>query len=147
MSRIPSKNTGPETKIRSLLHRAGFRFRLHRRDLPGTPDIVLPRWRAVIEVQGCFWHAHDCHLFVRPEQNSQFWSEKHAKNRARDERSARELRALGWRRLVVWECAIEGRERLDEADLDSLIGKWIRSSHIEAEIRGRRTERALRHRG
>lgn len=139
MARIRSKNTGPERKIRSLLHRAGFRFRLHRRDLPGTPDIVLPRWNAVIEVQGCFWHGHDCHLFVRPAQNSRFWSEKHCINRARDKRTARELSALGWRRLVIWECAIKGKERLEEADLLSRIGEWIRGSEVEAEIAGQRS--------
>jgi DNA mismatch endonuclease (patch repair protein) len=97
---------------------------------------VLPRWKAVIEVQGCFWHAHHCHLFVRPVQNANFWSEKHAANRARDEQTAMELRSLGWRRLVVWECAIEGKERLDEADLSSRIGKWIRGSQSEMEIGG-----------
>jgi DNA mismatch endonuclease (patch repair protein) len=136
MARIPSKNTGPERKVRSLLHRAGFRFRLHRRDLPGTPDIVLPRWKAVIEVQGCFWHAHDCHLFVRPAQNSRYWSEKHATNRARDERTAGALKTLGWRRLVVWECAIEGRERLDEGELSSRIAEWIRGRQEAMEMRG-----------
>jgi DNA mismatch endonuclease (patch repair protein) len=136
MARIRSKNTGPERKIRCLLHRAGFRFRLHRRDLPGTPDIVLPRWNAVIEVQGCFWHAHNCHLFVRPAQNSRFWSEKHEANRVRDERSAKELKARGWRRLVVWECAIEGKQRLEEADLSAKLEQWIRGREFEMEIQG-----------
>jgi DNA mismatch endonuclease (patch repair protein) len=136
MSRIPSKNTGPEMKVRRMLHEAGFRYRLHRRDLPGTPDIVLPKWNAVIEVQGCFWHAHDCHLFVRPEQNSAFWSEKHEKNRSRDERNARRLAELGWRRLIVWECAVEGRDRLEGAELMLRLVNWIQGGAAEGQIRG-----------
>jgi DNA mismatch endonuclease (patch repair protein) len=137
MARIPSRNTAPEKKIRSLLHRAGFRFRLHDRKLPGTPDIVLPRWNAVIEVHGCFWHAHDCHFFKRPAQNAGKWATKHAVNRARDQRTAKKLKDLGKRHLVVWQCAIEGKERLEPAELSSRIAEWIRGGSGGMEIRGR----------
>ena len=105
MSHIRGKNTKPELLIRSLLHRSGFRFRIHRRDLPGNPDIVLPKYKTVIFVHGCFWHGHDCKRGARlPKTNRDYWETKITRNRERDQQHDEELRRKGWRILVVWEC-------------------------------------------
>jgi DNA mismatch endonuclease (patch repair protein) len=106
MSRIRSKDTNPELAVRRLLHSLGYRFRLHRRVLPGTPDIVLPGRGAVIVVHGCFWHGHDgCRLAAKPATRPEFWSAKIAANKRRDRLAIGRLRRLGWRVMVVWECA------------------------------------------
>jgi DNA mismatch endonuclease (patch repair protein) len=104
MARVKNKNTAPELKVRSLLHRLGYRFRLHRRDLPGSPDIVLPRHRKVIFVHGCFWHGHDCPRGGRPASNRAFWDEKLDRNIARDRAAQQALADLGWSTLIMWEC-------------------------------------------
>jgi len=105
MSRIRSKDTKPELLVRSLLHRNGFRFRLHRRDLPGTPDIVLPKYKTVIFVHGCFWHRHrGCRFAYQPRSNRGFWAMKFRHNVARDRGVRRRLRRLGWHVVVTWEC-------------------------------------------
>lgn len=115
--------------MRSALHRMGYRFRLHVRNLPGSPDIVLPRYRTVILVHGCFWHRHKhCRFAYTPKSRTQFWQEKFRSNLARDRRTARALRTLGWRVLVVWECqtrdAMRLRERLSRSlDLRSAAGE------------------------
>lgn len=107
MRRVKDKNTTPEKIVRSLLHRLGYRFRLHRADLPGKPDIILPKYRSVIFVHGCFWHGHDCARGARmPKTNVDYWRGKIARNRARDEKHIAELEALGWRPLVIWECEL-----------------------------------------
>ncbi|MFA4945542.1 MAG: very short patch repair endonuclease [Lentisphaeria bacterium] len=107
MSRIRSKDTKPEKAVRSLLHRLGFRFRLHCRKLPGTPDIVLKRHRTCVFVQGCFWHRHPgCPVASTPASNREFWQAKFARNVARDQRNQAALRALGWNLVVVWECEL-----------------------------------------
>jgi DNA mismatch endonuclease (patch repair protein) len=114
MARIRGKDTKPEVAVRSALHRAGFRFRLYARGLPGRPDIVLPKHGVVIFVHGCFWHRHGCSLSSEPATRRRFWQAKFDANVARDRRNARALRALGWRVLTVWECALRtnaGRER------------------------------------
>jgi len=114
MARIRGTNTKPELLVRSALHRAGLRFRLHARGLPGRPDIVLARHRVVIFVHGCFWHRHGCALSGEPRTRRGFWLGKFDRNVARDARNARALRRLGWRVLTVWECALRtqaGRER------------------------------------
>lgn len=134
MSRIRSRDTKPELLIRSLLHRAGFRFRLHRKDLPGRPDIVLPKWRAVIDVRGCYWHAHGCHLFQKPQQNSEFWRSKLQANVDRDLRNALALERLGWRHLVIWECALRGKNKLGLDALDRTITEWIHSDRYLGEF-------------
>lgn len=112
MSRVKSKNTAPEIKLRSILHRQGFRFRLNRKDLPGKPDIVLPKYRAVIFVHGCFWHGHDCKRGRRPQTNQIFWNEKIDKNIKRDELNVSKLKDLGWRVLIVWDCEIKKKNDL-----------------------------------
>ena len=107
MSRIRGRDTQPERAVRSWLHKRGFRFRLQRRDLPGRPDIVLPRYRAVIFVHGCFWHLHDaCPAGRIPRSNTSFWEKKLTGNRLRDQRNVRALEAMGWNPIVIWECEI-----------------------------------------
>lgn len=114
MSRIRGYDTSPEKQVRSFLHRAGFRFRLHVPDLPGSPDIVLPGRRTVIFVHGCFWHRHPgCQKAYMPKSNVRFWTEKFSANVARDRRKEKELRRLGWRVLVVWECSLSERKLQD----------------------------------
>ncbi|HEX4737151.1 MAG TPA: DNA mismatch endonuclease Vsr [Allosphingosinicella sp.] len=109
MARFKGKNTKPELLVRRLLHRLGLRFRLHRRDLPGTPDIVLPGRRLVIFVHGCFWHHHEgCPTARIPVSRSDFWRAKFQYNRERDERNSKALEALGWRVVRIWECEARG---------------------------------------
>ncbi len=105
MSGIRGKNTKPELLIRSELHKAGFRYRLHRKDLPGRPDLVFSRHRAVLFVHGCFWHQHDCHLFKWPSTRPEFWREKIEGNLERDRKQYAELQNAGWRIATIWECA------------------------------------------
>ena len=104
MAAIKGKNTKPEMLVRSWLHRNGFRFRLHRKDLPGAPDIVLPKYRTVIFVHGCFWHLHGCESSVVPKIRRDFWLVKLRGNKARDQKAQRELKRLGWQAVVIWEC-------------------------------------------
>jgi DNA mismatch endonuclease (patch repair protein) len=125
MAAIRGKDTKPEIVVRTALHALGYRFRLHRRDLPGTPDIVLPKYRTVIFVHGCFWHSHDCRYGkVAPATRSEFWSYKRAGTVARDQRKMETLEAEGWRVLTIWECETKEpgavgrllRERLNRSD-------------------------------
>lgn len=107
MSRIRSEDTGPEVLVRKALTAAGHRYRLHRKDLPGKPDIVFPGLRLAVFVHGCFWHGHICREAKRPLSNTRYWGPKITANMARDARNARKLAALGWRRAVIRECAVE----------------------------------------
>ncbi len=107
MSAVGSKNTRPELLVRSALHAAGHRYRLHRRDLPGTPDIVFVSRRIVVRVQGCFWHGHDCRKGKLPATNVKFWTDKIGKNVSRDALNARLLNDLGWEVHDIWECTVE----------------------------------------
>lgn len=110
MSRIRSRDTGPERTMRSMLHRAGFRFRLHDRSLPGTPDIVMKKHRAVILVHGCYWHRHEgCRNATTPSSRTDFWQEKFDATVTRDERNIEALKELGWKPIVVWECDLKKR--------------------------------------
>lgn len=121
MSRIKSGDTKPERLVRSLLHRMGYRFRLHRKDLPGRPDIVLPRYRRVVLVHGCYWHRHPgCRLAYTPKSNLEFWQAKFNENVRRDERQNRQLSELGWRVVTVWEC-----ETKEPATLAERLGREI----------------------
>ena len=128
MSNVGQKNTRPERLLRSALHRAGLRYRLHRRDLPGTPDLVFPRFRAVVFVHGCFWHSHGCYKSTIPKTNRDFWDRKFRANRERDERKHQQLRQRGWRVLVVWECSLMGKHSLNPEDVIKLIQTWLKSS-------------------
>jgi DNA mismatch endonuclease (patch repair protein) len=126
MSGIRGANTKPEMLVRSLLHRAGFRFRLHAKGLPGKPDIVLPRYRAVIFVHGCFWHGHDCPLFKWPNTRADFWREKIGRNRANDRKYLEALLASGFGVAVVWECALKGKGKIEEELLTQGLASWLR---------------------
>lgn len=107
MAKVKSKNTKPEILVRSHLHRLGYRFRLHRKELPGTPDIVLPRYRLVIFVNGCFWHQHTgCKSAKRPTSNEDFWNEKLDQNLARDKKVRIQLADASWKVLDIWECEV-----------------------------------------
>jgi DNA mismatch endonuclease, patch repair protein len=114
MSRIRSKDTRPELVVRSILHRLGYRFRLHRKELPGKPDIVLPKHHKVVLVQGCFWHGHSCRLAHEPKSNEAYWSAKIAANRARDVRNIEAIKLLGWSVLELWECEVRRLEGIEE---------------------------------
>lgn len=120
MSRIRGYDTTPERTVRSYLHRAGFRFRLHRKDLPGSPDIVLPKWNAVVFVHGCFWHRHaGCRKAYTPKSNTTFWTKKFESNVERDRRKAMELKQLGWRVFAIWEC------ETDDTQLRGLLSRIL----------------------
>lgn len=113
MSLVSDKNTKPETVVRSLLHRIGYRFRLHKKDLPGKPDITLPKYKKVIFVHGCFWHGHvGCSRSKRPATNRDFWREKLDKNIERDKVTVNALNQLGWEVLVVWSCEVKDTNKM-----------------------------------
>lgn len=127
MARIGQRDTQPELAVRRSLHKFGYRFRLHRRDLPGRPDIVLPRHKTVVFVHGCFWHRHSgCKFASSPKSRIEFWNKKFATNVARDDRVQRELELAGWRVLTIWECETNRVEDLDRR-LQQLLRE--RSSH------------------
>lgn len=127
MSGIRSKNTRPEMIIRKGLHAAGFRFRLHNRSLPGTPDMTFPKWNAVIFIHGCFWHGHHCHLFKWPATREDFWHQKISRNMQNDIRHDRDLRVAKWRIGVVWECALRGRKKMPFESVVEQLGQWLAS--------------------
>ncbi len=113
MSRVHGKNTMPERVVRSMIHRMGYRFRLHHKDLPGKPDIVLPRHRCVVFVHGCFWHQHKgCKRASMPQSNVAYWENKFCRNVQRDQRHRRDLRKLGWRVITIWECELRAPDKL-----------------------------------
>ena len=120
MQSVPSENTKPEMLVRSFLHKNGFRFRLHSKKLPGHPDIVLPKYKTVIEVRGCFWHRHPgCRQATMPSSNVEFWQKKFKRNVDRDKKTEKQLNELGWNLIVVWECELKSDEFLKS--LPSLI--------------------------
>ncbi len=131
MSKIRGKNTGPELRVRQALWHAGLRFRLHAGDLPGRPDIVLPKWRAAIFVHGCFWHAHKgCPLFRLPATRTEFWDAKLLANSKRDAIAIRNLSKAAWRVLVVWECALN----FDSNATGAMVVAWVRNGDQGAEL-------------
>lgn len=122
MSRIGSKDTKPEMRVRKAAHAMGLRYRLHRRDLPGRPDIVFPSRRVALFVHGCFWHRHaGCRLASTPGSNTEFWEEKFARNLDRDHRSWEKLAAAGWRTVVIWECETRNPEALHDIICERVI--------------------------
>lgn len=134
MSGIRGRNTKPEILIRSLLHQQGFRFRLHVGNLPGKPDIVLPRYHAVIFVHGCFWHGHDCQYFKWPQTRPEFWREKITHNRANDLKAIKALKKEGWRIGIVWECAVRGAG-IDTENITRRMNNWLCGDKPSMEIR------------
>lgn len=127
MAGIRGKDTKPEIVLRRGLHRLGFRFQLHRKDLPGKPDIVFPKHRAVIFAHGCFWHGHGCHLFKWPKTRVEFWREKIGQNRERDKSAVETLVSDEWRVCEVWECALKGPRRLPPEGVLQTCAEWLRS--------------------
>jgi len=138
MSGIRGKHTKPEILLRKGLFAKGFRYRLHDRRLPGKPDIVFPRFKAVILAHGCFWHGHNCPLFKWPSSNVKFWRTKIGRNREVDQAARVALAALGWRILTVWECALKGPGRLMVNDVVPKAGAWLRNGRGNMEIKGKR---------
>lgn len=142
MSGIRGQNTKPELLIRSALHKRGFRFRLPTRKkkgrLPGNPDLKLTQYNAVIFVNGCFWHGHDCHLFKWPSTRPEFWRRKIEGNIARDKAAIDDLRADGWRVLTIWECSMRGRTRFDFNQLITIVTGWLESGDGRLNVEGAR---------
>lgn len=136
MASVRQRDTSPERIIRSLLHRAGFRFRTSVRRLAGSPDIVLPRWRTVIFVHGCFWHGHDCHLYKLPATRTDFWRSKVVANITRDRNAIDALHKAGWKTIVVWQCSITGKSRLKSDALSRVLVAAVNGNTPMIEVRG-----------
>ncbi|WDE03705.1 DNA mismatch endonuclease Vsr [Thalassomonas viridans] len=139
MAAIRNKNTKPELLIRRLLHSLGLRFRLYNKSLPGTPDITLAKYKAVIFVNGCFWHGHEmngvnCHFFTTPKTRTEFWLDKINGNKKRDQQVFSELSKDGWKVLYIWECALKGKRKLEEGRLIDTIEEWLLAHDTSAEI-------------
>ena len=139
MAGIRGKNTKPELAMRSALHGRGFRFRLHCNELPGKPDLVFPKFRAVIFVNGCFWHGHGCHLFKWPKTRSEFWQRKINSNIDRDRRQRLALFSAGWRVATVWECALKGRTSVSVDEIAEECAAWLESDQNELRLSGNET--------
>ncbi|MCY4061536.1 MAG: very short patch repair endonuclease [Chloroflexi bacterium] len=137
MAGIGGKNTTPELIIRKGLHARGFRYRLHDRSLPGRPDLVFRRYKAVILVNGCFWHGHGCHLFKWPATRVDFWRQKISDTIERDRQNAIALDRAGWRVLTIWECALKGKARLLLETVIETAACWLLSMEGAMEIKGR----------
>jgi DNA mismatch endonuclease, patch repair protein len=136
MSGIRGKNTKPELLVRQGLHARGFRYRLHGKLLPGKPDLVFPKYKAVVFVHGCFWHGHDCHLFKVPSTRQDFWLEKINGNRARDGVAESRLLSEGWRVATIWECALKGRTMLPLPQVLDECAAWLAGGEHTLDIRG-----------
>ena len=134
MSGIRGKNTKPELMIRKALHARGLRYRIHCKELPGNPDLCLPKYRAVIFVHGCFWHGHNCHLFKWPKTRPEFWRAKIERNRAVDEAAKARLLCGGWRVMYIWECSLKDRSAIAIDEVISRVESWVRSEDQEADI-------------
>lgn len=135
MSGIRGKDTKPELEIRRQLHRLGFRYRLHDKQLPGKPDVVLKKYHAVIFVHGCFWHRHNCHLFKWPKTRPEFWKKKINRNHENDLKALNNLQATGWRVCIVWECSIKGADKNIQV-IANTIARWLKSNKSMLEISG-----------
>lgn len=137
MSAVRGKNTRPELLLRRRLHKAGYRYRLHVKGLPGKPDLVFPRRRSVIFVNGCFWHCHECHRFSWPKTRESFWRAKILGNKERDGRNHTELLLAGWRVGVVWQCALVGRGSLGIDAVAAECERWLDSTEQTLSVSGR----------
>ncbi len=136
MSRIRGQDTKPEMLVRRGLHAEGLRFRLHVRDLPGRPDIIFPRHRAIIFVHGCFWHGHECPLFKIPKTRPDFWEKKIFANKERDQKVIAQLLGHRWRVLTVWECSLKGPNRHETSKLIAKCTDFVTGNTLQAEIEG-----------
>lgn len=129
MSLVGRKDTGPEIILRLALHKLGVRYRLHVKSLPGSPDLVFPRYKAVVFVHGCYWHCHGCNRSTIPKSRRAFWKSKFLANKERDERNVRLLKELGWRVMIVWECSVRGGS--GAIVVAKLVGSWLRKRQIK----------------
>jgi DNA mismatch endonuclease (patch repair protein) len=136
MAGIRRRDTRNELAVRRALHARGFRYRLDVRTLPGRPDVVLPRWNAIILVHGCFWHSHDCGLCRIPATRPDFWREKLDRNASRDQHNVAMLLEGGWRVATVWECALRGRGQAAVEEAARKLAAWLPSSETRLELRG-----------
>ena len=144
MASVGQKDTGPEISLRSALHKRGLRYRLHDRNLPGSPDLVFPRFLAVIFVHGCYWHSHGCYRSTVPKTRRKFWSKKFEDNKERDERKIRQLLEEGWRVLIVWECALVGKSSRSIDCIADVVCAWLDSADARGEISGGTNEAKTR---
>ena len=136
MSSVGRKNTGPEMILRYALHQSGFRYRLHDKRLPGSPDLSLSKFHAAIFVHGCFWHAHNCKFSSTPSSRKEYWVPKFQANKLRDERKIDVLLDKGWRILVLWECALKLKSRFTLDEIISMVYFWLNSDEKYIEISG-----------
>lgn len=136
MSGIRNKNTRPELIVRKALFARGYRYRLHVKGLAGKPDIILPKFKAVIFVHGCFWHCHDCYLFKWPQTREEFWRSKILSNTVRDAKNREELYYNGWRIAVIWECALKGKNKIHLLSLTDMLEDWLHGNSNALEISG-----------
>ena len=149
MSKIRNKNTKPEILVRHFLHSQGYRFRLHDRKLPGKPDIILPKYRTVILIQGCFWHGHEgCKYFVVPKTRTEWWLSKINSNKARDEKNILALKELGWNVIQIWECELKKENRFEtlfalKRELNNIWAKIVRMRSFGKYIRELREQKEL----
>lgn len=134
MSGIKGKNTSPELIIRKALHARGFRFRIHTAHLPGKPDLILPKFKAAIFVHGCFWHGHNCRYFKPPKTRTAFWMNKINKNKVRDAVQIAKLNEIGWRTLIIWECAIRKMKSENSNTLIDTVVDWLSNNSILQEL-------------
>jgi len=141
MAKIGSCNTKPEVIVRKLLFHNGYRYRLHYKKLPGSPDIAVMKYKIAILVNGCFWHYHGCHISHIPKSNSEFWCGKIKRNLNRDRKNVDALLALGWRVLIIWECALSTKSCLTSAELLSKITTFINSGEQSGVIAGKKTDK------
>ena len=136
MASVGQKETGAELILRKALHKIGLRYRLHDRSLPGNPDIVFPRFRAVVFVHGCYWHSHGCYRSTVPKSGNEFCTEKFATNRLRDRRNVASLLEQGWRVLTGWECSLKGKTARPSDVIAQTVKRWLVSSDYTAELSG-----------
>ncbi|MEK3883645.1 very short patch repair endonuclease [Paenibacillus sp. PL2-23] len=137
MSGIKGKDTKPEIILRQGLHKLGFRYKLHDRNLPGMPDMVFPRYKAVIFANGCFWHGHSCHMFKWPSSNEQLWHNKINRNMEMDRENLSRLQEMNWRVGIVWECSLTGKYRINSEEVIELCAQWLEATDMTSiEIGG-----------
>jgi len=136
MAGIKGKDTKPELLVRKALHARGFRYKLHDKNLPGKPDLVFPKYKAVIQINGCFWHKHDCHIFKWPKSKQEFWRNKILGNVERDKRKLAEIEGMGWRVLTVWECCFKGKTKPPFEECIETIVTWLEAGKDSCEISG-----------
>jgi len=139
MSGIRGKDTKPELLIRKPLFARGFRYRLHDKRLPGKPDLVFPKYKAVIFIHGCFWHGHDCHLFKWPKTRPEFWKKKINRNMEVDNNNYNKLKEKGWRVLTIWECSVKGKSKLPLNTVLDTTERWLLKGIRDKSIKGKQS--------